>query len=81
MHIQPPCIRELGGFSAVVQDTGRAECPSKMGFPVRESIPRQVVKKSKVLEEKKGVWGSQGEKDKLFFLHCFVLVNITMYPV
>ena len=25
-----------------------------------------------------GVRGSQGEKDKCFFLHCFVLVNITM---
>ena len=24
------------------------------------------------------VWGSQGEKDKCSFLHCFVLVNITM---
>ena len=29
--------------------------------------------------EKKGVWGPQGEKDKPFFLHCFVLVNVTIY--
>ena len=27
---------------------------------MRESIPRQVDKKSGVLEEEKGVWGSQG---------------------
>jgi len=35
----------------------------------------------KVEEEEleKWVWGSQGEKDKCSFLHCFVLVNITMY--
>ena len=48
---------------------------------MKESIPRQVDKKSGVPEEEKGVWGSQGgEKDKLFFLYCFVLVDITMYP-
>ena len=46
---------------------------------VRESIPRQVDKKSKVPEEEKGVWGSQGEKEQCSFLHCFVLVNLTMY--
>ena len=47
---------------------------------VRESIPRKVDKKSSVLEEEKGVGVSQGgEKDKHFFLYCFVLVNITMY--
>ena len=55
---------------------------------LRESIPRQFDKKSRVPEEKKGsealekekcVWASQGEKDKCSFLHCFVLVNITMY--
>ena len=27
---------------------------------MRESIPRQVDKKSRVLEEERGVWGSQG---------------------
>ena len=27
---------------------------------MRESIPRQVDKKSRVTEERKGVWGSQG---------------------
>jgi len=38
----------------------------------------KVCKGSRALEEE-GVRGSQGgEKDKLF-LHCFVLVNITMY--
>ena len=42
---------------------------------MRESIPRQVDKKSRVPEEQKGVWGCQeGEKDKHFFLDCFVLV-------
>ena len=60
---------------------------------MRESIPRLVGKKSRVPEEEeeeekgkveeeeleKWVWGSQGEKDKCSFLHCFVLVNITMY--
>ena len=33
---------------------------------MRESIPRQVDKKSRVPEEEKGIWGSQGGKDKLF---------------
>ena len=55
---------------------------------LRESVPRQVYKKSGVpeevkasraLEKEKGVLGSQGEKDKRFFLHPFVLVNITIY--
>ena len=36
-------------------------------------------KGSGVLEKVKGVWGSQREKDKLSFLHCFVLVDIMMY--
>ena len=35
---------------------------------MRESIPRQVDKKSRVPEEKIGVWSIQGgEKDKHFF--------------
>ena len=34
---------------------------------LRESIPRQVDKKSEVPKEEKGVWNSQGEKDKHFF--------------
>ena len=39
-----------------------------MPLKMRESIPRQVDKKSGVPEEEKGVWGSQGgEKDKLLF--------------
>ena len=46
---------------------------------MRESIPRLVDKKSGVPGEEKGVWNSQGEKDKCSFLHCFVLVNIIMY--
>ena len=36
-------------------------------------------KGSGALEEEKEVWGSQGEKDKRSFLHCFVLVNVTMH--
>ena len=36
-------------------------------------------KESGAREKEKGVWGSQGEKDKCSFLHCFVLVNIIMY--
>ena len=43
---------------------------------MRESIPRQF-EKSRVPKEEKGVWGSQGEKGKFFFL--YVLVNVTMY--
>ena len=56
---------------------------------MRELILRYVDKESRALkeervqgswEEEKGAWGSQGgEKDKCFFLHCFILVNITMY--
>ena len=34
---------------------------------LRESIPRQVDKKSGVPEEEKRVWGSQGEKGKFLF--------------
>ena len=45
---------------------------------MRESIPRQADKKFGFPKEEKGVWGSQGEKDKYFFLYYFVLVNITM---
>ena len=41
------------------------------GFPRRKG--------SGALEKEKGVWGSQGEKDKRSFLCCFVLVNITMH--
>ena len=57
-----------------------AECPSKMGFPVRQSIPRQVDKKSRVPEEKKGSGALKEKRTNVIFLHCFVLVNITMYP-
>ena len=40
---------------------------------VRESIPRQVDKKSGAPEEQKGVWGSQGGgKDKLFFFFLYI---------
>ena len=34
---------------------------------MRESIPRLVDKKSGIPGEEKGVWNSQGEKDKHFF--------------
>ena len=34
---------------------------------LRESIPRQAVKKSGVLKEEKGVWNSQGEERGLEF--------------
>ena len=34
-------------------------------------------KGSGALKKEKGVWDSQGEKDKL--RHCFVFVNVTMY--
>ena len=34
---------------------------------LRESIPRQVDKKSRVLEEEKGVWGSQSKDEGLEF--------------
>ena len=53
-------------------------CASKISKVVRESIRRQVDKKSGDLEEEKGAWGSQGGgKDKrLFFpLHSLVLVT------
>ena len=36
-------------------------------------------KGSGALDKEKGVWGSQGEKDKRSLLHYFVLFNITMY--
>ena len=56
-------------------------------FPLRESIPRQVDKKSSIPEEEKGMWGS-GSRDmglefsrrrkgqtSLFSLHSLVLVT------
>ena len=49
---------------------------------MRESIPRQVDKKSRVPKEEKGVWGSQGGgKDKLFFFPTFISKDYitTMY--
>ena len=43
---------------------------------LKESIPRQVDKKSGVPEEGRGVWNSQrGGKDKLFFLHSLVRIT------
>ena len=40
---------------------------------MRESIPRQVDKKSGVPEEDRGVWNSQGGgKDKHFFFPTFL---------
>ena len=43
---------------------------------LRESVPRQVDKKSGVPKEERRVWNSQGgEKDKHFFLHSLVLVT------
>ena len=58
---------------------------------MRESIPRQIEKKSRVLEEEKGVWGSQGgdralefsrrRKGQMFFPTFFSKDHITiMYP-
>ena len=45
---------------------------------MRESIPRQVDKKSGVPKEKKGVWGSQGGgKDKLFVFSTFLSLSYT----
>ena len=51
-----------------------------VGLIMRESIPRQVDKKSGVPEEEKGFpERSRRRKGQAFFLHCFVLVNMTMY--
>ena len=51
---------------------------------MRESIPRQIEKKSRVLEEEKGVWGSQEgdrglefsrrRKGQTFFPHSLVRI-------
>ena len=58
----------------------RQKCENLLGTELRESIPRQVGKKSGIPEKERGVWSSQGgEKDKCFFRHCFVLANVTMY--
>ena len=43
---------------------------------MRESIPRQVDKKSRVPEEEKGIWGSQGGgKNKNFFFSTFLSLS------
>ena len=54
---------------------------------MRESIPRQVVEKSRVPEEEKGVWGCQGGdrglefsrrgKDKLFFFFFSTFLSLS----
>ena len=53
-------------------------------FIVIESITRELDKKSRFPKEKRRVrspwvgervWGCQEEKDKCYFLHCFVLLN------
>jgi len=51
---------------------------------MRQSIPRQVIKKSRFSKEKKGVWALKeeigiwnsqgGEKDKCFSLHSLVRI-------
>ena len=47
---------------------------------MRKSIPSKVDKKSRVPDEEKRVQSPQeGEKNKSSLLHCFVLVNVTMY--
>ena len=43
-----------------------------------ESIPRKVDKKSRVPKVEKGIPGSQGDKDKLFFYIAF-LFYIAIY--
>ena len=57
---------------------------------LRESIPRQVDKKSEVSKEEKGVWGSQGgdrglefsrrRKGQNFFLQSLVLGFFSLSP-
>ena len=45
---------------------------------MKESIPRQVDKKSGVPEEEKGVWGSQGGgKDKILFFFPSTFLSLT----
>ena len=45
--------------------------------PVKESISRQVDKKTGVPKEEKGVWGSQGGgKDKWFFFFFFFSLSL-----
>ena len=51
-----------------------------LGRLIRSPVSSRRRKGSRALEKEKGVGVSQGgEKDKHFFLYCFVLVNITMY--
>ena len=44
---------------------------------MRESIPRQVEKKSRVPEEEKGIWGSQGGGKNKFFVSLHFLILVT----
>ena len=55
--------------------------PSKLQLVLRESIPRKVDKKSRVLTGERGPRLSRKRKGQSSFLHCFVLGNITMYLV
>ena len=54
--------------------------PGKLQLVLRESIPRKIDKKSRVPNRRK--WSKALKEEKrtnILFLHCFVLVNITMY--
>ena len=58
---------------------GRSWESQFLGRLIRSSGFLRTRKGFRALEKEKGVWTSQGEKDKPWFLHCFVLVNIIMY--
>ena len=56
----------------------RQKCENLLGTELRESIPRQVGKKSGIPEKERGVWSSQGgEKDKLF---VFFYIDLSQSP-
>ena len=81
------CLNNLGTAPyQSISSYGMKMMPPSLGniillkekWGMRESIPRQVDKKSEVPKEERWVWNSQGEgKDKLFFcsLHALVLVT------
>ena len=75
------CIVVLGVFRAAWRDELEVSLweSSSLVRLIRSPGPSRR-KGSRALEKEKGVQGSQGgEKDKSFFLHCFILVNLRVY--
>ena len=81
-HSFPPCSWDAPARTLIRNRQGNRRFWESqfLGRLIRSPGSLRRRKGSRALKREKGVRVSQGrEKDKHFFLHCFVLVNITMY--